>query len=173
MLGDLGSIPVSRRSPGEGNGKPLQYFCLGNPTDRGARQATVHGVAESQARLSSYVEPRSPILSCWACGPCPNRLHFTLCPVFSGIGGEGPFSGLPVKFALLGLISAESVNIRSAGGWQGKLQCVSRASSWGPSAKFPWLAMWGAQQFHGWLARGGSDCGIGGSLEVSSAAAST
>ena len=41
--GDLGSIPGSGRSPGEGNGKPLQYSCLENPMDRGAWQATVHG----------------------------------------------------------------------------------------------------------------------------------
>ena len=43
--GDPGSIPGSGRNPGEGNGNPLQYSCLENPTDRGAWQATVHGVA--------------------------------------------------------------------------------------------------------------------------------
>ena len=42
--GDAGSIPGSGRSPGEGNGNPLQYSCLGNLTDRGAWRATVHGV---------------------------------------------------------------------------------------------------------------------------------
>ena len=41
--GDLGPIPGSRRSPGEGNGNPLQYSCLENPMDRGAWRATVHG----------------------------------------------------------------------------------------------------------------------------------
>ena len=41
--GDLGSIPGSGRSPGEGNGNPLQYSCLENPTDRGIWRATVHG----------------------------------------------------------------------------------------------------------------------------------
>ena len=51
--GDLGSIPGSERSPGEGNGNPLQYSCLENPMDRGAWWATVHGVTESQTRLSS------------------------------------------------------------------------------------------------------------------------
>ena len=45
--GDAGSIPESGRSPGEGNGTPLQYSCLGNPMDRGAWSAAVHGVAES------------------------------------------------------------------------------------------------------------------------------
>ena len=41
-VGDLGSIPGSGRSPGEGNGNPLQYPCLENSVDRGAWQATVH-----------------------------------------------------------------------------------------------------------------------------------
>ena len=45
--GDAGSIPGSRRSPGEGNGNPLQFACLGDPMDRGAWRATVHGVADS------------------------------------------------------------------------------------------------------------------------------
>ena len=44
--GDMDSIPGSGRSPGEGNGNPLQYSCLENSVDRGAEQATVHGVAE-------------------------------------------------------------------------------------------------------------------------------
>ena len=42
--GDTGSIPGLGRSAGEGNGIPFQYSCLGNPKDRGACQATVHGV---------------------------------------------------------------------------------------------------------------------------------
>ena len=41
--GDIGSIPGSGRSSGEGNGNPLQYSCLGNTRDRGALRATVHG----------------------------------------------------------------------------------------------------------------------------------
>ena len=44
--GDAGSIPGSGRSPGEGNDNPLQYSCLGNPMDRGAWQATVHGITK-------------------------------------------------------------------------------------------------------------------------------
>ena len=43
---DPGSISGSRRSPGEGNGSPLQYSCLGNLMDRGAWHAIVHGVAK-------------------------------------------------------------------------------------------------------------------------------
>ena len=48
--GDMGLIPGSGRSPGEGNGNPLQYYCLENPMDRGAWQAVVHGVAKEPVR---------------------------------------------------------------------------------------------------------------------------
>ena len=48
MQEGLGSIPGSGRSPGEGNGNPLQHSCWENPMDRGAWQATVHGVTKSQ-----------------------------------------------------------------------------------------------------------------------------
>ena len=44
--GDVGSIPGLGRSPGDGNGNPLQYSCLENPMDRGEWQATVHGVTK-------------------------------------------------------------------------------------------------------------------------------
>ena len=50
--GDLGSIPGLGRYPGDRNGNPLQYSCLENSMDRGAWQATVHGVAKSRTRLS-------------------------------------------------------------------------------------------------------------------------
>ena len=53
--GSPGSIPGSGRSPGEGNGNPLQYSFLENPMDRGAWQATIHGVAKSQTRLSDWI----------------------------------------------------------------------------------------------------------------------
>ena len=52
--GDPGSIPGWGRSPGEGNGNPLQYSCLETPMDRGAWQATVHGVAKSRTWLRDY-----------------------------------------------------------------------------------------------------------------------
>ena len=50
--GDTGSIPGPGRSPGEGNGNPLQYSCLGNPMDRGAWWAIVCGVTKSWTQLS-------------------------------------------------------------------------------------------------------------------------
>ena len=56
--GDAGWIPGSGRSPEEGSSNPLQYSCLGNPMDRGAWQATVHGVTKSQTqlkRLSTHI----------------------------------------------------------------------------------------------------------------------
>ena len=52
--GDSGSIPGSQRSPGEGNGYPLQYFYPKNSMNNGAWQAAVHGVAKSQAQLSDF-----------------------------------------------------------------------------------------------------------------------
>ena len=52
--GDPGSIPGSGKFPGEGNGNPLQYSCLGNPMDTGTWWATVHGVAKSQTRLGDF-----------------------------------------------------------------------------------------------------------------------
>ena len=51
--GDPRSIPGWGRSPGGGHGSPLQSSCLENPMDRGVWQATVHGVAKSQTRLSN------------------------------------------------------------------------------------------------------------------------
>ena len=63
--GDSGLIPGSGRSPREGHGNPLQYSCLGNPMDRGAWRATVHGVAKELDRTqqlnSSKARPASPL----------------------------------------------------------------------------------------------------------------
>ena len=52
--GDLGLIPGSGRSPGEGNGTPLQYSCLENSMGGGAWWAAVHGFAKSRTRLSDF-----------------------------------------------------------------------------------------------------------------------
>ena len=74
----MGLIPGSGRSPGEGNGYPLQYSCLENSMERGAWQATVCGVAKSQTQRSTHAcsisttgiiprKPRSSVLA--ALGP--------------------------------------------------------------------------------------------------------
>ena len=65
--GDTGSIPGSGRFPGGGKGNPLQYSCLGNPIDRGAWRATVHGVAQSQTHLST---PTWWSPGCYRVQPC-------------------------------------------------------------------------------------------------------
>ena len=70
--GDLGLIPGSGRLPGEGNGYPLQYSCLGNPMDRGAWWATVHGVTKSWTRLRDFTQFNSLKMA-------------VLFPVFEGI----------------------------------------------------------------------------------------
>ena len=51
VVTDMGSIPGSGRSPGGGNDNALQYFCLKNPLDRGAMQATFHGVTKSDTNV--------------------------------------------------------------------------------------------------------------------------
>ena len=53
--GDEGSVPGLGRSPGEGNGYPLQYSCLGNSTDRKAWRSTVHGDSKSWTHLSAQI----------------------------------------------------------------------------------------------------------------------
>ena len=60
-VGHLGSIPESGRSPGEGNSYPLQYSCLEDPMDWGARQATVHGVTKSWIWLGDKCSPTHAI----------------------------------------------------------------------------------------------------------------
>ena len=55
---DTGSISGSGKSPGEGNGNPLQYSCLENPSDRGAWWAMVQGAAESWTCLSNYTHKK-------------------------------------------------------------------------------------------------------------------
>ena len=72
--GDTGLIPGSGRSPGGGNDNPLQYSCLESSMDRGAWQATIHGVAKSQTQLSHWTHTHmhvithilSFLLSSWA-----------------------------------------------------------------------------------------------------------
>ena len=66
--GDTGLIPGSGRSPEGGKGNPLQYSCLENPTDRGARRAALHGVTE-ESDMTGYAHMHARIIhSLWA-GP--------------------------------------------------------------------------------------------------------
>ena len=75
--GDLGSITGSGRSPGEGNGNPLQHSCLGNPMDRGSQGATVPGIAKSRTQLS--VHTRWHRISCFL-PMCPlHSSHQAIC----------------------------------------------------------------------------------------------
>ena len=60
--GDVGCIPGLGRSPGGGNGNPLQYSCLENPMDRGAWWVTVHGIEKSQTWLSNWACTHIPVL---------------------------------------------------------------------------------------------------------------
>ena len=93
---DVGSIPGSGRSPGEGNGNPLQYSCLENPVDRGAWRATVHGAAESDMteQLSRRTHTRGEAELLFS---CPNT-GFTGCPLnmthrSTQVLGESPQTG--------------------------------------------------------------------------------
>ena len=65
LAGDLGSIPGSGRSPGEGNTNPLWYSCLEDPVDRGAWRATVHGVGKSQTGLTTEHTQVAKRMSRW------------------------------------------------------------------------------------------------------------
>ena len=72
--GDPGSISGLGRSPGKGNGNPLQYFCLENPMDRGAWRATVHRVAKSQTQLSDFTFTfHTGLLKRGSCSPLPTQ----------------------------------------------------------------------------------------------------
>ena len=70
---DVGSVPGSGRSPGEGNGNPLQYPCLENPMDRGAWWAIVHGVVKSQTRLSGCIHKQILVEWRWELGRWEQR----------------------------------------------------------------------------------------------------
>ena len=78
---DLGSIPGSGRSPGEGNGNPLQYSCLENPVDGGAWWATVHGVAKSRTWLSDFTSLIDSILKSRDI-TLPTKVHIVKTMIF-------------------------------------------------------------------------------------------
>ena len=84
--GDLGSSPGLGRYPGEGNGNPLQYYCLENLMDRGAWQAAVYGVTKSRTRLSDFTSSLNKLLEDKECdlfpGPPSSLYH---CIVLSWV----------------------------------------------------------------------------------------
>ena len=96
--GDLCLIPGLGRSPGGGNGNPLQYFCLNNPVDRGAWWAAVHGVTKSQTQLgnSAYTHTHQAIVSVWTIHFASSLFFQTLSttPLSLGHPWERPSTGL-------------------------------------------------------------------------------
>ena len=83
--GDEGSIPESRRSPGEGNGNPPQYSCLENSVDRGAWRVTVHGVSKSRTRLSDKTHMHIPVSIIY----CKLTTHYLTKPLSNAISLVG------------------------------------------------------------------------------------
>ena len=77
-VGDPGLIPGLGRSPGEGNGNPLQYSCLENPMDKEAWRATVHRVTKSQTQLSKFTLLHFTSLTTWVLMPVPLLSHVPL-----------------------------------------------------------------------------------------------
>ena len=81
--GDTSSIPGLGRSPGEGNGNPLQYSCLGNHMDREPWRATDHGVPKSQIQLGDYATTNPSLfldkeqVLCLFCSPLGNTQFYT------------------------------------------------------------------------------------------------
>ena len=71
---DLGSIPVLGRSPGEGNGNPLQYSCLENPMNSEAWQATIYGVARV-GRMEGQTKTESKLRLCPGLNSVPSKIH--------------------------------------------------------------------------------------------------
>ena len=76
--GDSGSIPGSGRSPGEGNGNSLQYFCLENPMDGEAWQATIHGFEKSQTRLNDFTFLSQQVKCTYEYQPAKNLIKFRI-----------------------------------------------------------------------------------------------
>ena len=104
---DAGSIPGSGRSPEVGSGNPLQYSCLENPMDRGAWQATVHGVTKSRTRLS-------------------NLAHMHLVPTYWG-SGSLCLSTEWIQQEVKWRASSRFIKIRYF--WDRKMQASRRESS--------------------------------------------
>ena len=125
-VGGGGSIPGSGRSPGVGNGNPLQYSCLENPMDRGGWQATILGITKSWTWLSTHTHTPDYTLS----------LFWTLSGFPGGSGGKES----ACNAGDLGLIPGLG---RSPGGRHGNPD--KRCGGWGFNPwvrKIPWSRKW-------------------------------
>ena len=107
--GDTDSI-LSDRSPGKGNGRPLQYSCLGNPMDRGAWSATVRGIAKSWTWLSTHTAAAKSLQS------CP-----TLCDPRDGSPPGSPVPGILQARTL----ECVAISCSSALKWKVKVKSLS------------------------------------------------
>ena len=96
-VGDPGSIPGQGRSPGEGDGNPLQYSCLENPMDGEAWQATVRGVTKSWTRLSdfTFTFTQSYSIQCHLARSC--FMSFSTILLFSSFESYCPCSNNSLK----------------------------------------------------------------------------
>ena len=83
---DTGSIPGLARSPGEGNGNPLQYSCLGNSIGRGAWPATVHGVPKSPSEVAQLCPTLCNPMNC---SPPGSSVHGILKAILKKKTGAG------------------------------------------------------------------------------------
>ena len=83
---DMGSIPETGRSPRGGNGNPLQYSCLKNSTDRGAWQASIHGVTKSQTNLRCAASKHKPLN--WITSPYSLHLAPPAPPTLASFDSE-------------------------------------------------------------------------------------
>ena len=110
--GDLGLIPGSERSPGAGNGNPLQYSCLENPMDRGAWRAILHRVAKSWTRLKWLSVHARMYTHTWTC------VCASMCVVF-WVKWESP--GLTASRAVSVLLPTDPALL-------GKLSCLGMLS---------------------------------------------
>ena len=122
--GDLGSIPGSGRSPGEGNGNPLQYSLLEYPMDGGAWQATVHGVAKSRTWLSNFTFTLNISLSYWSATAKSLQSCPTLCDPIDGSPPDSPVPGI------LQARTLEWVAISFSNAWKWKVKVKSLSHVW-------------------------------------------
>ena len=118
--GDPGSIPEWGRSPGEGNGSPLQCSCLGNPMEEGVWWATVHGGAKSRTRLSDFTYAVS-----WGFpGGSDSKESACNAEDLSSIPGLGRSPGVgngnPLQYSCL-------ENPMDRGAWQATVQRVEKS----------------------------------------------